>query len=212
MMQGDRGTQARTLADGLRALELPLDAPVQERLLAYLDLLAKWNRVYNLTAVRDPQQMVVRHLLDSLAVVPHLPGTRILDAGTGAGLPGIPLALAFPERGFTLLDSSAKKIRFLVQALAELDVRNAEAVRSRIEDYQPACLFDTVVTRAFAALPEMVAALARLGNCLLAMKGTLPQEELARLPDGFEVAWVRTLRVPGLGAERHLICVRATAA
>ncbi len=198
------------LSEGLEQLRLPLPAEVHSRLLEYIRLLAKWNQVYNLTAVRKPNEMVARHLLDSLSVAPFIRGGHVLDVGTGAGLPGIPLALAQPDRHFVLLDSSAKRIRFVTQAIAELGLKNATAVQSRAEDFRPARLFDTVVSRAFASIEAMVQATGHLcaeHGCLLAMKGAYPQAELKAVPAGFGVAGVHELHVPGLDAQRHVVCI-----
>ncbi len=200
--------QQRLLTDGLTALGLVLDMEQQEKLLAYVALLYKWNKTYNLTAVRDPLEMVGKHLLDSLAILPHLHGPRILDVGSGAGLPGIPLAIAAPRLELTLLDSNSKKTRFLVQAKGELGLSNLSVVHSRVEQFRPERLFDTVTARAFASLADMLAGTAHLlapGGCLLAMKGEYPTEELAALPPGVEVREVIALTVPGLQAQRHLV-------
>jgi 16S rRNA (guanine527-N7)-methyltransferase len=197
------------LAEGIARLGLGLDPSRQERLLAYLALLARWNRVYNLTAVRDPAAMVPKHLLDSLAVLPHVRGPRLVDVGTGGGLPGIPLALARPELQVVLLDSNAKKVRFVTHALLELGLTNAEAVHARVEVYRPAAGFDTVIARAYSSLSAYVEAAAPLcaaGGRLLAMKGAYPQEELTALPPGYRTH-VQRLEVPGLDAERHLVCI-----
>lgn len=198
------------LPEGLEQLGLPLPAEVRARLLEYIRLLAKWNQVYNLTAVRKPGEMVVRHLLDSLSIAPFIRGSHVLDVGTGAGLPGIPLALAQPDRQFVLLDSSAKRIRFITQAIAELGLKNAAAAQSRAEDFRPAHLFDTVVSRAFASIEAMVQAAGHLcaeHGCLLAMKGAYPQAELKAIPAGFRVTGVHELHVPGLDAQRHVVCI-----
>ena len=197
------------LDQGLAALGLALPAPDRERLLAYVRLLAKWNSAYNLTAVRDPLEMVTRHLLDSLVIVPHLHGARVLDVGTGPGLPGIPLAVARPELAFTLLDANAKKTRFVVQAVGELVLKNVEVVQSRVENYRPSRIFDTVVSRAFASIADMLAHARHLcapGGRFLAMKGAYPEEELEALPAGYDVEVV-PLTVPGLDAARHVVIV-----
>ena len=201
---------AATLARGLEQMALPLSATVQEKLLAYVGLLAKWNRVYNLTAVRDPTEMVTRHLLDSLSVAQHLRGSRVLDVGSGAGLPGIPLALARPEWQFVLLDSNRKKTRFITQSCIELGLANVNVESCRIEDYRPEVLFDSVISRAFSELSAMLVATGRLckpDGVMLAMKGEYPAAELAGVPPGFVVQGVAVLQVPGLDAQRHVVRV-----
>jgi 16S rRNA (guanine527-N7)-methyltransferase len=204
MMQTDRSS---LLASGLHELQLALSSAEQSRLLAYVELLTKWNKAYNLTAVRDPDQMISRHLLDSLAITPCLRGARVLDVGSGAGLPGIPLALACPERDFILLDSNGKKTRFMIQAVATLGLRNVEVVQARVEDYRPAEPFATVVSRAFASLTDFLQLTTRLcaaDGCWLAMKGEVPETELRALPPGL-TAQVRPLQVPGLDARRCVV-------
>ena len=178
----------------------------------YLDLLEKWNRVYNLTAIRERSRMVTHHLLDSLAVLPHLRGPRVLDVGSGAGLPGIPIAVANPALQVTLLESNHKKSAFLTQAVAELQLANVQVVTERVESWQPEARFDTIVSRAFAELGEFVSLAGRLlaaRGVLAAMKGVHPFEEIERLPQGFWVQQVVRLRVPGLDAERHLVLMGA---
>ena len=178
----------------------------------YLDLLEKWNRVYNLTAIRERSRMVTHHLLDSLAVLPHLRGPRVLDVGSGAGLPGIPIAVANPALQVTLLESNHKKSAFLTQAVAELQLANVQVVTERVESWQPEARFDTIVSRAFAELGEFVSLAGRLlapQGVLAAMKGVHPFEEIERLPQGFRVQQVVRLRVPGLDAERHLVLMGA---
>ncbi|NIP73904.1 MAG: 16S rRNA (guanine(527)-N(7))-methyltransferase RsmG [Gammaproteobacteria bacterium] len=198
------------LEEGLEGLGLALASADRDRLLQYLELLRKWNRVYNLTAVRTVPEMVTRHLLDALAVLPHVQGARVLDVGTGAGLPGIPLAVVSPDRRFTLLDASAKKIRFVTQAAAELHLANVTPVHRRVEDFRPPQPFDTVIARAFSALAQLTSSagpLCRSGGRILAMKGAYPAGELADLPPGYAVADVVPLHVPGLDAQRHLVVV-----
>jgi len=196
------------LAQGIAALGLPVAPGVQQKLLDYLALIGKWNRVYNLTAVRELGQMVSHHLLDSLAVAPHLDGHTLLDVGSGAGLPGIPLALVRPQWQVTLLEANHKKAAFLQQAVIELGLANAAVVRERVESFRPAQTFDVVISRAFADLAEFIALAGRhVGEdgVLAAMKGVYPQEELDRLPAGFRLLDVVPLAVPGLDAERHLV-------
>lgn len=196
--------------------ELPFSLPPQadQKLLDFISLLDKWNRAYNLTAVRQPAQMITRHLMDSLVVVPYLHGEQILDVGSGPGLPGIPLALACPERQFTLLDSNVKKVRFLRQAVAELRLENVSVVHSRVEQFQSSPGFDTIIARAYATLGELVRGahhLCRPGGLFLAMKGVKPVTELDDLPENFELEAIHPLHVPGLEAERHLLVVRHVA-
>ncbi|MCP5159081.1 MAG: 16S rRNA (guanine(527)-N(7))-methyltransferase RsmG [Gammaproteobacteria bacterium] len=198
----------QSIIDGSEQLGIPLSSRAIEQLTAYLALLERWNRAYNLTAVRDPEAMVVRHVLDSLSIWPWIEGPCVLDVGSGAGLPGIPLAIARPECGFCLLDSNGKRTRFLIQATAELHLKNIEVVRSRVEDYRPTTLFDNVVSRAFSTLADLLADAGRLcapEGQLLAMKGVFPDEELARLPPDYILVGVYPLHIPGLEAERHLV-------
>ncbi|MDH3948207.1 MAG: 16S rRNA (guanine(527)-N(7))-methyltransferase RsmG [Gammaproteobacteria bacterium] len=199
------------LAEGLTALPLELNASVQNQLIDFLHLLVKWNRAYNLTAVRQPEQMVTRHLLDSLVIGPYLQGPRILDVGTGAGLPGIPLALAYPDCHFTLLDSNGKKIRFVTQAVAELGLANVDVVQSRVEAFQPASRFDTITARAYASIEELVSQTTHLladGGQYLIMKGAYPVAEVEAMPTGYRLEAIHQLNVPKLDAERHLLIVR----
>jgi 16S rRNA (guanine527-N7)-methyltransferase len=192
-----------------------LDKTARNKLGAYLRLLAKWNRTYNLTAIRDPEQMVTHHVLDALSVLPHLPGRaglRVLDVGSGPGVPGIPLALARPDAGLVLIDSSQKKTAFLQQAVVELGLANVEVVHQRSEDYASAAPFDVVISRAFADLADFAAAagrhLAPEGR-LYAMKGEHPADEIAHLPVSYRVVATPALKVPGLDAARHLVIIAA---
>lgn len=197
---------ARKLHAGCVAMDLDLPADAEARLLAYLGLLVKWNAAYNLTAIRDPEQMVVKHLLDSLSVLPHVDGNSLIDVGTGAGLPGLVLAIVKPDLAVTLLDSNGKKVRFLRQAIAELGVTNAEAVQARVEEFGRG--FDRVSSRAFATLADMVAGSRQLlapGGEFLAMKGQRPDAEIAALPADVVLRGVIPLSVPGLDEERHLV-------
>lgn len=186
-----------------------------EQLSAYLDLLEKWNRAYNLTAVRLRQEMVVRHLLDSLAILPYLRGRCFLDVGSGAGLPGVPLAICLPDREFVLLDSNGKKTRFLFQVCLALGLDNVQVMDSRLESYRPTQPFDGVLSRAFASLPDMVTLCAHLvqsGSCLYAMKGPGPEVETESLrAAGLQVSLER-LDVPGLDEQRSLVMIHPPAA
>lgn len=198
------------LAGGIQGLGLGLSPAQTVQLEAYLDLLDRWNRIHNLTAIRDRAQMVTLHLLDSLAVVPHLRGPRVLDVGSGGGLPGIPLAIARPEFDVTLLDANHKKAAFLNQAVAELRLANVRVAAERVESWDTAQRFDTIVSRAFADLGEFATLAGRLladGGCLAAMKGVHPFDEIERLPGAYVVREVIRLQVPGLGAERHLVVI-----
>ena len=173
-------------------------------------LLAKWNAAYNLTAVRDPEEMVTRHLLDSLVLLPYVQGPRVLDIGTGPGLPGIPLAVARPDCAFTLLDANAKKTRFVTQAVGELGLKNVEVVQTRVENYRPVEKFDTLVARAFSSIADMLKNAQHLcapGGRFLALKGVYPEAELAAIPAGYAVSEVVALKVPGLEAARHLAII-----
>ena len=184
-----------------------------EQLARYLHELEKWNRAYNLTAVRDPAEMVVRHVLDALSVNPWLQGTHILDVGTGAGLPGIPLALANPDKQFTLLDSNGKKIRFVHHAVGLLGLANVEPVQARVESWEPSQSFDTIISRAFSTLGEFINGSGHLlnrGGQLLAMKGKLPRDEIAAMPNGWQVTASHVIVVPGLDAERHALFLQPT--
>jgi 16S rRNA (guanine527-N7)-methyltransferase len=202
------------LRNGLVALALP--GELAPPLLAYLDLLARWNRAYNLTAVRDPREMVSRHLLDSLAMNAHLDGIDSLaDLGTGPGLPGIPLAIARPGLRVTLVEANGKKARFLREAVRTLGLGNAEVAESRIEALDRPGAFDAITARALATLPQILEFGGHLlapGGKLLAMKGARPDEEIAALPRGWRLQTLHRLTVPGLDGERHLVVVGRDAA
>jgi 16S rRNA (guanine527-N7)-methyltransferase len=198
----------RKLADGIDTLGLRLDADRRDELLDYLALLEKWNATYNLTAVRDRGEMVSHHLLDSLAVARHFSADRLLDVGTGPGLPGIPLAVCWPETAVTLIDSNQKKTAFVRHAISALGLANAEVACERIESWHPSMLFDAVISRAFSDLETMVRSALHVlapDGVLAAMKGVYPVDELDRLPASVKVRDVVKLDVPGLEAERHLI-------
>jgi 16S rRNA (guanine527-N7)-methyltransferase len=199
---------AEELAQGVAQSGLTLPSATRARLLDYLALLQKWNKVYNLTGVRDAPRMVTHHLLDALALAPHVSAATILDVGSGAGLPGIPLALALPGAQVTLLDSSEKKAAFLRQATIELGIANAEVVCERAERWRPARRFELVISRAFSEIPQYVASAGHLvaaGGELAAMKGRFPEAELNQIPRTFRVRRVVALAVPRLRAERHLV-------
>lgn len=194
------------LAQGLEKAGISLSAEVQQQLLSYLALLQKWNKVHNLTAVRDPEEMVTLHLLDSLSVLPYIQGGRLLDVGSGAGLPGIPLAICRPDMQVTVLDSSHKKASFMRQAKAELGIKNLDVVCGRVEAFEPQEAFDTVISRAFSDLGEFMQLTRHLGKPnaqWLAMKGVYPFEELSQIHN--EAVRVVPLQVPGLEAQRHLV-------
>jgi 16S rRNA (guanine527-N7)-methyltransferase len=199
------------LAEGLVTLGLALPADTQTRLIAFGELLLKWNKVYNLTAIRAPQEVITHHLLDSLAVLPHLDGVRSLaDIGSGGGLPGIPLAIVRPDLAVSSVETVNKKASFQQQAKIELALANFEPLNERVENLRPAQPFDAVISRAFSELALFVDLAGHLlapGGRMLAMKGVYPDDEIARLPAGWHVARSDRLNVPGLGAERHLITV-----
>ena len=206
-------TVVTRLEDGLSAMGIELGPDAQARLVAYVHLIEKWNKVHNLTAVREPERMVVLHLLDSLCVLPHVAHARtLLDVGAGAGLPGIPLAIARPDLAVTLLDANHKKATFLRQAKAELALANVEVACERVEKWHPAAPFDVVVSRAFAELAEFVEQAKHLvapDGTMLAMKGVYPFEEIAKVPATHRVETVVELRVPTLDAQRHLVILKA---
>lgn len=198
------------LATGLEQMGLEIGQAQQQQLLDYLALLMKWNRAYNLTAVRDPDEMVPRQLLDSLSILPLVQGQQILDVGTGAGLPGIPLAICLPQSRFSLIDANGKKTRFVQQAKMELGLENLQVHQTRVEQFEAEQGFDTITSRAFAALPKIVELTSRLlskHGVLLAMKGSIPKQELETLESsGFDIDIVE-LNLPVSG-ERHAILIR----
>lgn len=196
------------LLAGLEKLGLDSGPVRVSQLQRYLELMMQWNRVHNLTAIRDELSLVSHHLLDSLSVLRYLHGHNVLDVGSGAGLPGIPLAIYQPERDFTLLDASLKRIHFLRHCIIELALENVSAVHKRIEQYTPSKGFDTVISRAFASLADFALSTRHAlapGGRLLAMKGRYPAQELESLPDGLKVYAIHELRVPDLEAHRHLV-------
>jgi 16S rRNA (guanine527-N7)-methyltransferase len=182
-----------------------------EKLLKYIELIQKWSKAYNLTAILDAEDIARRHVLDSLSIHPFLKGKRIIDVGSGAGLPGIPLSLINPDKKFVLLDSQGKKTRFLWQVIQELNLNNVEVVKERAELYQPIDCFDSILSRAFTSLKEMLLKTKHLSckdGLFLAMKGAYPQDELNEIPPGFTVVDVHPLHVAGLLEERHVVCIQ----
>ncbi|MGS0677076.1 16S rRNA (guanine(527)-N(7))-methyltransferase RsmG [Shewanella sp. 0m-4] len=192
--------------------EVGLTATEQQKkqLVDFVGMLNKWNKAFNLTSVRDPEQMLIRHIMDSLVVSPHLKGSRFIDVGTGPGLPGIPLAILNPDKEFVLLDSLGKRIRFQKQVQFELGINNISSIESRVEAYQPEELFDGVLSRAFASIQDMLHwchHLPKVDGCFYALKGQLSEEEMSQLPAGFVVTDVFELKVPKLDEQRHLLRV-----
>ncbi len=198
----------------LAAAGIALPDQQKHQLIGYVELLHKWNKTYNLTSVRDPMQMLVRHILDSIVVNPHLQGSRFIDVGTGPGLPGIPLAIVRPDAHFTLLDSLGKRVRFLRQVQHELGLKNIEPVQSRVEEFIPEPAFDGVISRAFASLQDMLTWCHHLPvkgqGRFYALKGLSPDDELASLPEGVKLQEIIKLRVPELEGERHLVILTAS--
>jgi 16S rRNA (guanine527-N7)-methyltransferase len=205
---------AKLLESGLQQLDLPYTPEQLTQLLAYVKILEKWNRVFNLIGTLDRERLVNRHILDSLSCLAYVKGKTVLDAGSGAGLPGIPLAILRPELNLVLLDSNGKKTRFLQQAVMELGLADrVKVVKSRIEEYRPGQPFDTVVSRAFAGLGDFVASslpLCDQQTVLLAMKGRLSESELNTLNPGVKVLDIAAIKVPGVEAERHIVCLQKT--
>lgn len=196
------------LNQGLGLWGLEVTEKQVEQLQVYLQLLQKWNKAYNLTAIKDLDSMLSLHLLDSLSIAPFLKGEKFLDAGTGAGLPGIPLAILYPERQFTLLDSNGKRIRFLFQVGQTLKLTNVDEVQARVEGFNPGAKYDGILSRAFASLAEMLDSCRHLlkpDGLFYAMKGKYPEAELSQLPKIYKVNAVIPLAVPGIDGERHLV-------
>jgi 16S rRNA (guanine527-N7)-methyltransferase len=200
-----------TLQSSLQKMHIDATADTKNKLLDYIELLIKWNRIYNLTAEADHQEILAQHILDSLSIVPYIKGSRVLDFGTGAGLPGIPLALILPDYHFVLLDSIGKKIRFLQQAVAELGISNVEIVQQRAEKYHPSACFATIVARAIGSVSDIIALTERLlcpQGALLLMKGRDPKDELTGISWEYQII---PLQVPELNKERHLVYLRKSA-
>jgi 16S rRNA (guanine527-N7)-methyltransferase len=214
-VDGDHGNErhvtdaeSQRLIEGARTLGVTLSPDDAAKLLRLLDDLARWNRTHNLTAITKRDDMITRHLLDSLSVHAELLGQTVADVGTGGGFPGLPLAVANPERRFTLIDSNHKKIRFVAHAVRELGLTNVEAMHVRVEALQPEVPFDTVIARAFAPLPEMLEKIAPVcgpRTRVLAMKGKRPEEEIANMPEGWRLSRTAALEVPGLPEARCLL-------
>lgn len=206
----ERNSYRSELAAGIEALGLAITDSQLESLLAFRNLLEKWNRAYNLTSVRDPAEMVPAHLLDSLTIVPWVRAQRLLDVGSGGGLPVVPLAIVMPERHFVAIDSNSKKTRFLTQCKLELSLRNLEVITTRAEDYRPAEAFEQISSRAFSAVANMIQwcapLLAETGE-FLAMKGPGWVSELDDMPAGWRLAEDHSLVVPGFDRERHLLII-----
>ncbi len=201
-------TCRKILASGIASLNLSMTDEKIDQLLGFIKLIEKWNKAYNLTAIRDREEMARLHILDSLAIAPHIEGKRVIDIGTGAGLPGIPLAICLPEINFTLLDSNAKKTRFVQQVVLELKLKNVEVLHSRVENYHPEKTYDAVLTRAFAGLSDIVKLTAHLlakDGVLLAMKGQNPDAELAGIAAKKSVV---SVSVPGTDIERCLVRIQ----
>jgi 16S rRNA (guanine527-N7)-methyltransferase len=206
-------TPEMQLQQGLNSINLSLSEAQRSKLLDYIELMRKWNQSFNLTAITNPASMISHHLLDSLIIAPYLKGQQHIDVGSGAGLPGIPLAIALPEQQFTLLDSNGKKTRFLLQAKLHLQLNNIQVVQKRVEDYQPNILFDNVLSRAFASISDMLnwsEHLCKPNGHFLALKGQFPDKELASLPTGFKVDSAHSLLVPGIEGQRHLLIIQKT--
>jgi len=201
---------ADILEAGMQNMGVDYTSLQRDQLLAYLKLLISWNKAYNLTAIRDPAQMIALHLLDSLTVLPHVTGEHLIDVGTGAGLPGIPLAIMYPDKQFTLLDSNGKKTRFLFQVRCHLGLTNVVEIQSRVEQHQPRKCYDAVLSRAFTSIADMVDKCHHLlaaQGVFLAMKGKFPQSELSEVAKDYKVETSHTLQVPGVEGERHLIVI-----
>lgn len=199
------------LSKALNENSFSLSSVTQQKLIRYLELVQSWNRVVNLTAITAPHDLVYLHIIDSLSVLPYLNGTNMLDVGSGAGLPGIPLALADPDKKWTLLDKNSKKTRFLTQVVSELAMENVKIVHGRCEDFHPSAGFDTILSRAFGTMRlflETTVHLVGPHGVFIAMKGKYPQEEIKNIPDPFIVQNVVRLDIKGMNVDRHLVCLQ----
>ncbi|MCM2678114.1 16S rRNA (guanine(527)-N(7))-methyltransferase RsmG [Echinimonas agarilytica] len=202
---------AKILEDGLAYQGMSLTDHQKQQLVGYVELLDKWNKAYNLTSVRNPDEMMVRHILDSLTVAQHLASdASYIDVGTGPGLPGIPLAIAMPNANFTLLDSLGKRVRFMMQVKHLLKLDNINPIQSRVEAHQPPAPYDAILSRAFASINDMLNWCGHLGQQFLAMKGVYPEQEIADLPNEFELKTSHSLDVYELSEERHLVVIEKT--
>lgn len=204
----ERAQERRELTEGAHALQVALGTEQADTLLALLDELSHWNRTYNLTALRTRAAMLHGHLLDSLSASPDLRGVRIADVGTGAGFPGLPLAVVTPQCAFTLIDSVGKKIRFVTHACRTLRVANVTALQARVQSLRPQVPFDTVIARAYAQLPQLLESVRGLcgpATRVVAMKGRDPLPELSAMPHGWRLEGSRVVRIPGLPGERHIL-------
>ena len=198
--------------NGLGQLRLPCCKRQIDQFLHYLELLIQWNEVYNLTAVKSPHEILKVHVFDSLSLISHLKGDRFIDVGSGAGLPGIPLAIMSPEKDFTLLDSNGKKTRFLFQVRTELHLDNVQEINKRVEHYSPEKPFDMIITRAFSELSKMLESCGHLASkktIFVAMKGKAPKKEMRSIPEGYDILSLTKLSVPGLDRDRHIIKIKA---
>ena len=206
-----RDTLQSQLAKGIQRLSLTLSQQQCEQLVDYVEMMAKWNKAYNLTSVREPMEMLNKHILDSLAVVPFIQKSRYIDVGTGPGLPGIPLAIACPEAHFVCLDSLGKRVRFMKQVSHELALGNVTPIQSRVEEHQPEKFYDGVLSRAFASLNDMLTWCHHLVDTsgeFLALKGQYPQDELTEIPEDISVVSTHQLDIPFVIGERNLIVLK----